>query len=212
MSQINDALKRASQFQQQQEDTVRISIKLPSAAELKSQPPRRLTPAPKPQPSRDSTPAPKPQPSRDPAPASAPQSGRGLALPVAVILLIATAGVYIWLACFGRNLVSRVTTAAAVPPTVHVVVPPPVHAIAVPKPVSPPSTEQAVAVTVPAPMPLPIKVQGIYSYNGKWQAIVNNRTVYVGDAVDGFRVAAISRNNVSFIAPDGSKRTLGLGE
>jgi hypothetical protein len=210
MSQINDALKRASQFQQQQEDTVRISIKLPSAAELKSQPTRASKPASKRQPSRDSTPA------------SASKPGHGSVLPVVVILLIATAVVYIWLTRFGRRPISHVTTAAAVSQQVHaaavppvhaVTVPPPVHAVAVPKPASPPVTGQAVEVIAPGPMtPLPIKVQGIYSYNGKWQAIVNNRTVYVGDAVDGFRVAAISRNNVSFIAPDGSQRTLGLGE
>ncbi|MGH7942175.1 MAG: hypothetical protein ACREE6_02360 [Limisphaerales bacterium] len=171
MSLINDALKRASQSQQQQGDTVRITLKPPS------------------------TPAPKLQPAR------------GLAIPVLIILLIATAGVFLRLAHHRRSPVSRVRIAAAVPPPVHVVAPP--------KPASP--AAQTVAFTGPArtpspPPPPPLKIQGISSYNAKWQAIVNGKTVFVGDTVNGFRIAVISRNNVLFIAPDGTQKKLALGE
>lgn len=81
------------------------------------------------------------------------------------------------------------------------------------QPVTQPATEQTDTDTAPAPMPLPaMKLQGITYYNAKWQAIINGKTVYVGDTVDGFRVAVISRNYVSFIAPDGSKSMLPLGD
>jgi hypothetical protein len=33
----------------------------------------------------------------------------------------------------------------------------------------------------------------------------------VGDSVNGFRVKLISKNEVSFIAPDGTEKTVALG-
>jgi hypothetical protein len=142
-----------------------------------------------------------------PAPTSKAYGGRGWALPVLVILLIATAGAFIWLAHFGRSRVSQVTTAAAVRSPVQAV--PAAPKPSVPKPAPPPTT---VAVAAPAPVLPPLKLQGITYYNAKWQAIINGKTVYVGDNVNGFRVAVISRNYVSFVAPDGSKKMIPLGE
>jgi len=106
--------------------------------------------------------------------------------------------------------------------TLALAVPSPVQAVVTPKPSTPPApaTGQTVAVTAPvsAPPPPPppppapsLRVQGISYSNAKWQAIVNSTTVYVGDSVNGFRVAKISRDNVSFVAPDGSWKTLALG-
>jgi hypothetical protein len=194
MSLINDALKRASQSQQLQEDTVRISFKAPSTTAFTPPP----TPASKPQPDPVSDQGSSSTPVTDLGPV------RSSVLPLIVILLIAIAGAFIWLAHSGRKPVSHVTTADAVPPP---------RAVAAPKPASPPAMEHAIAVTAPAHAPWPrLKIQGITYYNGKWQAIINGKTVYVGGRVNGIHVAAISRNNVLFIAPDGSKKKLALGE
>lgn len=174
MSLLNDALKRASQTQQEL-DTVHIHLPPPSA------------------------------------PAPMPRTGLGWALPVLVVLLIFTAGAFITLALFaqkaGHARALQITAAPAIPPPAQAV---PV----VPKPVAPPAPARTVAVAVPAPAPAepPLKLQGITYYNAKWQAIVNGHTVFVGDSVNGFRIAAISRNHVSFIAPDGSRKLVPFGE
>lgn len=229
MSLINDQLKRASQSLQQEDDTVRINLRPSSTAAfnpqsirdsspaLKPQPTWDSAPASKPQPAWDSAPASKPQPIRDPAPASKPEPtwgwpplpkkpGRGLALLVLVILLIAAAAAFIGIRHFSRNF-PAFTTKFHVPQRVQATPPP--------KPAPVPATEKTVAVTAPAPRPMPLpplKIQGITYYNAKWQAIINGKTVYVGNMVKGFRVAAISRNSVLFIAPDGSQKKLALGE
>jgi len=193
MSLINEALKRASQFQQQEDDTVRINLKPSSEAALTPQPVRVSAPALKPEPSPELVPASKPQPPRSPV------------LPILVILLIATASLFIWLALFGRNVVSHAKRLA---------IRPPVPVVAAPKPAPPPATVQTVAVRAPVPAPWPpLNVQAIFYSGAKSQAIINRKTVYLGDTVGGgIRVAGISRNTVLFIAPDGSEKKLGLGE
>jgi hypothetical protein len=174
MSLLNDALKRASQTQQEL-DTVRISLPPPAA----------------------------------PVPGS--QAGLGWALPVLIILLIVTAGAFVTLAIFARKAAPapapQITRAATVPPPARPVP-------AAPKPVAPPVTTQtpAVAASAPVPPPPPLKVQGITYSNAKWQAIVNGKTVFIGDSVNGFRIAAIYQNHVSFIAPDGSRKLVPFGE
>ncbi|HEY1789515.1 MAG TPA: hypothetical protein VGJ73_15260 [Verrucomicrobiae bacterium] len=130
------------------------------------------------------------------------RAGPGWTIPVLLLLGVGTAAVVAFL-FFGRGVHVRTTTA----------VPSPVRATSVaPKP-------SIIIIAAPAPKPVPaarpsprLKLQGItYSY-GKWQAIVNGKTVYVGDRVKGFRVAAIYRNGVSFISPDGSAKRLVLGQ
>ena len=168
MSLLNDALKRASQSQQEH-DTVRIHL------------PAACVAAPK------------------------PKAGLGWALPVLVILLIITFGAFCTLAILARKPAAPILTASVVPPPIHA-------APARPKPAPPQPVTPTVAVTAPAPIWPPLKLQGITYYNAKWQAIVNGTTVYVGQSVNGFRVAMISRNTVSFIAPDGSHKILALGQ
>jgi hypothetical protein len=141
------------------------------------------------------------------APAPKQQTGRGWAVPVVVVLIVALAA-FIGLAHFRRGHVSTVATAVIVPPPVPVV--PPAS-----KPVAPPPAPapRAVAVTAhPAPVLPPLKLQGITYYNARWQAIINGKTVHVGDTVNGFRIAMISQNHVSFVAPDGSRKIVPLGE
>lgn len=192
MSLLNDALKRASQSQQGH-DTVRIH--LPPAAPV-------------------------------PTPASAPKSqgGLGWALPVLVLLLVAMAVGFIWLVHLGRRVANDATVAAA-PPSAQAVPVAPKPAASIPvasKLPMPPVTRQVAAAAPGAPAAhetpqIPpsvwpsLKVQGITYYNAKWQAIVNGKTVYVGDDVKGFRIAVISRTYVSFVAPDGSKKMVPFG-
>lgn len=138
---------------------------------------------------------------------SNPKSGLGW-FPILVILMAAIAGAFIFLAHFSAKHRAHIATIIPVSQPVQPIPP-------APKPALPPATKRAVAVTTPVarPISLPrLKLQGITYYNGKWQAIVNGTTVYVGDRVKGFRVAMISRNHVLFIAPDGSKEKLALGE
>jgi hypothetical protein len=134
----------------------------------------------------------------------------GWMLPVLVILLIAAAGAFIARAFFSEKPPVQIARTVSVPQPVQVIPP-------APKTSPPPAPSPAVAVTAPTPSPPPapqppiLRVQGISYSNAKWQAIVNGTTVYVGDCVNGFRIAEISRNNVAFIAPDGSQKTLALG-
>ncbi|HEV2453004.1 MAG TPA: hypothetical protein VGY98_02005 [Verrucomicrobiae bacterium] len=176
MSLLNDALKRAS-LSQQQQDAVRLNL------------PPAIVPA-------------------EPlAVAETPGRGPGWAVPVVIILLVVVALGFGVLAHLSGKRRAHMATVVSVPPPVRAV---PAAPKPTPRPVAKPIA--AVAATAPAVRMPRLRVQGITYYNAKWQAIVNGHTVYVGDDVYGFRVAMISRNRVSFIAPDGSKKTITLGE
>jgi hypothetical protein len=135
-----------------------------------------------------------------------PRNGISWLLPILIVLLIATAALFLAVAFFP----ARKPAAQNIPPPLPVM-----HfaqaVIASPKPS--PVTSQPVVATVPEkPSPPALKVQGIFINSAEPQAIVNGLTVYVGDSVEGFRVKLISKNNVLFIAPDGTEKSLGLGE
>lgn len=135
---------------------------------------------------------------------AAPRNGLVRFFPFAVVLLVAMAGFFI-------------VGFFAMPKPAAQIKPPPHQAqIAIAAPVvqkaPPPPPVQTVAVTAPRPAPPALKVQGIFYNNAKWQAIVNRQSVLVGDSVDGFRVKFISKNNVSFIAPDGTEKIMALGD
>jgi hypothetical protein len=177
MSLLNDALKRAS-LSQQQQDAVRLNL------------PPAIVPAEPP-----------------PPVAETPRAGLGWAVPVLIILLVIVALGFGVLAHLSGKRRAHMATVVSVPPPVRAVP-------AAPKPTPRPVAKPIAPVVAAAPsirMPR-LRVQGITYYNAKWQAIVNGHTVYIGDDVYGFRVAMISRNRVSFIAPDGSKKTISLGE
>ena len=74
-----------------------------------------------------------------------------------------------------------------------------------PRPV--PQLEPAVAIE-----PTPLKVQGIAYDPAKPWAIVNGKTVFVGDPVGEFRVKAISKYTVTLTGADGKETTVTLGE
>jgi len=109
--------------------------------------------------------------------------GMGWLVPVVIILLLAAAGIFI-----GLSLSKPVPLVAATQPVKSV-------AAALPAVTNAPPGSNTVAVVPPKP-PEP-KLQGVLFDAARPCAIVSGSTVFVGDHVDGFRVAAISRDSVT---------------
>ncbi|MGB7769359.1 MAG: hypothetical protein WBN22_10980 [Verrucomicrobiia bacterium] len=122
---------------------------------------------------------------------SASQGGGSWLAPVMIILFLAAAGIFI-----GLSLSKHAPPAASTPP-VAATVTQPVQPVAVVPPVvtNAPPGSNTVAVVPPKP-PEP-KLQGILFAATKPCAIVNGKTVYVGDYAGGFRVATISQDSVT---------------
>lgn len=59
---------------------------------------------------------------------------------------------------------------------------------------------------------VPIAVQGIMYDPARPSAIVDGKTVYVGDRVQDFRVKKISKSTITLTGPGGTNEVLGLGE
>jgi hypothetical protein len=134
--------------------------------------------------------------------APAPPRAAHWMLPLAVIALVGAAVFFIWLALAGHKTppakAQELSAKQPAPPA------PPV-AIAT----NTPAVSNNVAA-VPSLLPPP-KLQGII-YGQKSWAIVDGKTVYVGDSVDNFRVKEISPNSITLESPDGSEKKLVLGE
>jgi hypothetical protein len=143
-------------------------------------------------------------PGAPPLPPVEPQSSGSMGWLVLIILIIAIACFFIGLAFATRKPSTEATV------TVTNVV----QAAAAPVPVTPkPALTTNLIVPPPKPAPPTLKLEGIlYGPTQPPQAIVNGQTVYVGDTVNGFRVKMISKNDVSFIASDGTEKNLVLGE
>ena len=148
---------------------------------------------------------------------------RGVAdwlLPLAVVVLAGAAAFFIGLA-LARHKPSpaKAPEISAKQPAAPTVVAP---TVVVPAVIMPAAIAPAVArvtnapvvsnsvVAVP-PSTAGMKLQGVVYGQNSW-AIVNGKTVYVGDSVGGFRVKAISENGITLESPDGSVQKLGLGE
>jgi hypothetical protein len=114
--------------------------------------------------------------------APAPRGAADWILPLAVIALVGAAAFFIWLALAGHK------TSPAKAPELSATQPAP------PAPAVAPAVSNVV-VTVAPPLPLP-KLQGII-YGAKSWAIVDGKTVYVGDSVENFRVKEISPNSIT---------------
>jgi hypothetical protein len=111
--------------------------------------------------------------------------------PVMIILLVAAAGIFIGLS------LSRHAPAIASVPLAAAATNQPVKAVATTLPLvanSPPGSKNAVMVPPKPPEP---KLQGILFDAAHPCAIVSGRTVFVGDRVGEFRVAAISKDNLT---------------
>ncbi len=151
-----------------------------------------------------------------------------LVLPVVIIFLIVAAFLFIGLA-MARHTINNTDKKIAVAPTMTVSQPvaAAVAPAANPPPAVLPATNPpapAAPVSAPAPPaevvsppailtepPKPTLVQGIaYDPVHPW-AIINGKTVYVGDFVNGLRVAAISRNSVTLVG-NGQTNALVVGQ
>jgi hypothetical protein len=126
---------------------------------------------------------PPPPPPALPPVESAPAGGGNWLVPVVIILLFAAAGIFVGLSLSRRAL--PVAAASKVKP-VAVVLPVVTH---------PPPGSNSVAVVTPKP-PEP-RLQGILLAMTRPCAIISGKTVFVGDQVDGLRVAAISKDSVT---------------
>lgn len=141
-------------------------------------------------------------PGAPPLPPVEPESPGSLGWAVLVVLLVAIACFFIGLSFTARKPATETTV------TVTNVV----QVAAAPVAPKPAPAANAI-VTPPKPLPPALKLEGIlYGPGQPPQAIVNGQTVYVGDTVNGFRVQMISKNNVSFVASDGTEKELVLGE
>jgi hypothetical protein len=85
------------------------------------------------------------------------------------------------------------------------------------------ATQSVVEASAPEPKPMvvepvvsneppPLKVQGIAFDPSKPWAIINGKTVFIGDPVGEFRVKAISKYTVTLAGADGKEKTVTLGE
>ncbi|HKQ39762.1 MAG TPA: hypothetical protein VJ063_16915, partial [Verrucomicrobiae bacterium] len=81
-----------------------------------------------------------------------------------------------------------------------------------PEPIAGPARVVVVHVTnlvTPSPPPPAYKLQGIYWRPTKPAAVVNGKTVYVGDRVDSARVTAIDQEGVTLLV-EGKPKVLSL--
>ena len=125
--------------------------------------------------------------------APAPRGAADWLLPLAVIALVVAAIFFIWLALARHKMpVAKAPEIPATPAVARVTSAPPVSNI--------------VAVV---PLVLP-KLQGIV-YGEKSWAIVDGKTVYVGDRVGNFRVKEIFPNSITLEDANGSEQKLGIG-
>ena len=120
----------------------------------------------------------------------------GWLVPGIVILLLVAAGIFV-----GRSLFKLTPLAASAMPAVNSptasTVPKPEQPVAVAPTVVTNAATNAIPVAIAPPKPLALKLQGILFAATRPCAIVNGRTVFVGDRLDEFRVVAISRDNVT---------------
>jgi hypothetical protein len=138
------------------------------------------------------------------------RGGTGWMLVAAAILFLAAACLFIGSSLFGHK---ASPVAAAKAPEISA--PPPTEAAPAPVPatnalpMAATNTNPPVAAGVAEQLP---KVQGIIFNAAHPLAIVNGKTVNVGDRMGDFQVRQILKNSVVFQSPDGSQKTLGIGE
>jgi hypothetical protein len=133
------------------------------------------------------------------------RGGAGWLLALAAILFLAAACLFIGVARFKRPAPPVEITKA---PEIS---PPPAEFVSV----SMSNALPAMPDTNPppaAPAEQPPKVQGIIFNPAHPLAIVNGKTVNVGDHVGNFQVKQILKGSVVFQRPDGSQEMLKLGE
>ncbi len=136
------------------------------------------------------------------------RGGTGWILAVAAVLFLAALGLFIGPTLF-RHKASTVATAkttktAGTPPT-------PAEPVAAPVTSTAPATPAA-SPPPAAPVEQPPRIQGIIFSATRPLAIVDGKTVNAGDRVGDFQVKQILKDSVIFLGPDGSQKTLHIGE
>lgn len=175
MSLINEALKRAKQAQQENPAT-------PPPLEFRSEepgeiPPRRATLL-------------------------------IVGITLVVVMILGMAGMLIWFVARANSalpVVARVADAplpatGSEPETTANV--PPVSAPVQVEPPEPPNTNRVpvVAQMVEAIQPPVLKLQGIFFSPSRPSVVVNGKTMYLGDRVNGFRLIAVSPVAATFVS------------
>jgi hypothetical protein len=182
MSLINDALKRARQSQQ---------VNIPGGPPLRPVEPN-------------------------------PGGGQGWILPAVIILFLVAAAFFIGMAMSKRKS-APASAATVTAPTQQVAsvtaaaisgIPISPTASNAPASVSSNNETAAFSNSIPPPPPPPPepKLQGIIFSPPKSWAIVNGKTVYVGDSVGNFSVVEITKNTVTLLDVDGSEKKLMIGQ
>jgi len=142
--------------------------------------------------------------------------GAGWILAAAAILFLAAVGLFFGPALFGHKAapvaatrVPEISTPPSTPASAPVPVPttPPPAATTIPPPAA--ITNPPPAVVAAESLP---RVQGIIFNAARPLAIVSGQTVGVGDRVGTYLVKQILKTSVVFQRPDGSQKTLGIGE
>jgi hypothetical protein len=172
MSLINDALKRAQESQRKDSPAYIVS------------------------PMRPNAPAPAPMSRRK-------QRNLSWFMPVVIVLLVLVAAFFMAMAMAKRTVKTIVVAPAISPPQ-------PVETVAAPAPDPPAPAAAATAASEPPPgvigpaaiivanVPKPVIIlQGVVNDPKHPWAIVNGKTVYLGDNVEGMRVTVISRSSIT---------------
>jgi hypothetical protein len=134
------------------------------------------------------------------------ESGLNWILPALVILLIVVACFFIGLSVT-KHTVAKIVNAPETPAV---------------QPVETNNAESDSVILLKAPtnaaavisdaVVVPIAVQGIMYDPVRPSAIVDGKTVHVGDRVHDFRVKEISKSTITLTGPGGTNEVLGLGE
>jgi hypothetical protein len=124
-----------------------------------------------------------------PVESAAPGNGNWLA-PVLIILLVAAAGIFI-----GLSLSKHAPSLGSIPLAAATTQREETAAAVLPVITKPPAGSNTLAMVPPKP-PEP-KLQGILFAAPRPCAIVSGKTVFVGDQINEFRVAAISKDSVT---------------
>lgn len=152
------------------------------------------------------------------------RSGAGWILATSAILFLGAAGFVLGPTLFGGKVSPPVVAKApgiSTPPGPAAAPAPAVSAsvmpvAANPNPPPPVNTNTPTASNANPPPPVAVekmpRVQGIIFNSAQPLAIVNGQTVSVGDRAGNFQVKQITQHSVVFQRPDGTQKTLGIGE
>jgi cytoskeletal protein RodZ len=150
--------------------------------------------------------------------------GSGILLPIVILLVLLLAGILLWQWFNGQGAIKvraktvDSSTQAASPMVVASIAPTPVAAVPAPvepapvqkeaAPASAPAVTNVVTVEQPKPQPPTYKLQGIFYRHKGSSAVINGRTVWVGQRVGEARVTAIEQETVTLALSDGTTKVL----